>query len=81
MTPSSGCKRNSTINAQSGPAVTPGRLYGRLCSDHAARLVGLQEFGNIYSRLINPTTDVFEKRITALEGGVVDPSVDLILAM
>ncbi len=39
-------------------------------SDHAARLFGLQEFGNIYTRLMNPTTDVLEKRIAALEGGV-----------
>ena len=39
-------------------------------SDHAARLFGLQEFGNIYTRIMNPTTDVFEKRIAALEGGV-----------
>lgn len=39
-------------------------------SAHAARLFGLQEFGNIYTRIMNPTTDVFEKRIAALEGGV-----------
>lgn len=38
-------------------------------TDHAARLFGLQEFGNIYSRLMNPTCDVFEKRVAALEGG------------
>jgi len=38
-------------------------------SDHAARLFGLQEFGNIYTRIMNPTTDVFEKRVAALEGG------------
>lgn len=38
--------------------------------DHAARLFGLQEFGNIYTRIMNPTTDVLEKRIAALEGGV-----------
>ena len=38
-------------------------------ADHAARLFALQEFGNIYTRLMNPTTDVFEKRIAALEGG------------
>ena len=38
-------------------------------SDHAARLFGLKEFGNIYTRIMNPTTDVFEKRIAALEGG------------
>lgn len=39
-------------------------------SEHAANLFGLREFGNIYTRLMNPTTDVFEKRIAALEGGV-----------
>jgi O-acetylhomoserine (thiol)-lyase len=37
---------------------------------HAARLFGLEEFGNIYTRLMNPTTDVLEKRLAALEGGV-----------
>jgi len=39
-------------------------------ADHAGRLFGLQEFGNIYTRIMNPTTDVFEKRVAALEGGV-----------
>jgi len=39
-------------------------------SEHAANLFGLREFGNIYTRINNPTTDVFEKRIAALEGGV-----------
>lgn len=39
-------------------------------SEHGANLFGLKEFGNIYTRLMNPTTDVFEKRIAALEGGV-----------
>jgi len=39
-------------------------------TDHAARLFGLKEFGNIYTRIMNPTTDVLEKRIAALEGGV-----------
>ena len=39
-------------------------------ADHAADLFALAEFGNIYTRLMNPTTDVFEKRIAALEGGV-----------
>lgn len=38
--------------------------------EHAANLFGLREFGNIYSRIMNPTNDVFEKRIAALEGGV-----------
>ena len=39
-------------------------------ADHAANLFGLKEFGNIYTRLMNPTTDVFEQRVAALEGGV-----------
>jgi O-acetylhomoserine (thiol)-lyase len=39
-------------------------------TDHAANLFGLREFGNIYTRLMNPTTDVLEKRVTLLEGGV-----------
>jgi len=39
-------------------------------SDHAGRLFALKEFGNIYTRIMNPTTDVFEKRVAALEGGV-----------
>ena len=39
-------------------------------SAHAARLFALEEFGNIYTRIMNPTTDVLEQRITALEGGV-----------
>ena len=39
-------------------------------ADHAAALFALKEFGNIYTRIMNPTTDVFEKRVAALEGGV-----------
>jgi O-acetylhomoserine (thiol)-lyase len=39
-------------------------------TDHAANLFGLKEFGNIYTRLMNPTTDVVEQRIASLEGGV-----------
>lgn len=39
-------------------------------SEHGANLFALREFGNIYTRLMNPTTDVFEKRVAALEGGV-----------
>jgi len=38
--------------------------------EHGARLFALEEFGNIYTRIMNPTTDVFEKRMTELEGGV-----------
>ncbi|MDU2065176.1 MAG: homocysteine synthase [Sporomusaceae bacterium] len=39
-------------------------------SEHGANLFGLKEAGNIYSRIMNPTTDVFEKRVAALEGGI-----------
>jgi len=44
--------------------------YGFDNSEHAADLFGLRAFGNIYTRIMNPTTDVFEQRIAALEGGV-----------
>jgi O-acetylhomoserine/O-acetylserine sulfhydrylase len=44
-------------------------------SEHAANLFGLKEFGNIYTRIMNPTTDVFEQRIAALEGGVAAVAV------
>ncbi|MGE0126644.1 MAG: homocysteine synthase [Blastocatellales bacterium] len=43
--------------------------YNFTDADHAARLFALQEFGNIYSRIMNPTQDVLEKRLAALEGG------------
>ena len=39
-------------------------------TEHAANLFALKEFGNIYTRLMNPTTDVFEQRVAAVEGGV-----------
>ena len=44
--------------------------YGFKDAQHAANLFGLKEFGNIYTRIMNPTTDVLEKRLAALEGGV-----------
>jgi len=44
--------------------------YSFNSSEHGANLFGLKEFGNIYTRLMNPTSDVFEKRVAALEGGV-----------
>ncbi|MGC9198634.1 MAG: O-acetylhomoserine aminocarboxypropyltransferase/cysteine synthase family protein [Acidobacteriaceae bacterium] len=57
-----------TTNARAVPIYqTTSYLFND--SDHAARLFGLQELGNIYTRLMNPTTDVLEKRIAALEGG------------
>ena len=44
--------------------------YGFEDAADAADLFGLRKFGNIYTRIMNPTTDVFEKRVAALEGGV-----------
>lgn len=44
--------------------------YGFSSTENAANLFGLREFGNIYTRIMNPTTDVFEQRMAALEGGV-----------
>src|ERR1039457_957388 len=44
-------------------------------SEHGANLFALKEFGNIYTRIMNPTTDVFEKRMAALEGGVAGLAV------
>ncbi|MEQ7801719.1 O-acetylhomoserine aminocarboxypropyltransferase/cysteine synthase [Pedobacter sp. ASV1-7] len=49
--------------------------YGFKNSEHGANLFALKEFGNIYTRIMNPTTDVFEKRIAALEGGVAAVAV------
>jgi O-acetylhomoserine (thiol)-lyase len=49
--------------------------YNFKSAEHAAKLFGLQEFGNIYSRIMNPTNDVLEKRIAALEGGAVGLAV------
>lgn len=44
-------------------------------TEHAAKLFGLEEFGNIYTRIMNPTTDVLEKRVAELEGGVAGLAV------
>lgn len=49
--------------------------YGFDNAEHAANLFGLKAFGNIYTRIMNPTTDVFEQRIAALEGGVAAVAV------
>ncbi|MFY0608041.1 MAG: O-acetylhomoserine aminocarboxypropyltransferase/cysteine synthase [Cyclobacteriaceae bacterium] len=49
--------------------------FGFKNSEHGANLFALKEFGNIYTRIMNPTNDVFEKRIAALEGGVAALSV------
>jgi len=52
-----------------GVPIYPTTSYVFDDTDHAARLFGLQEFGNIYTRLMNPTNDVLEKRLAALDGG------------
>ncbi|MGH9835400.1 MAG: homocysteine synthase [Blastocatellia bacterium] len=57
-----------TTNARAVP-IYQTTSYNFTDADHAARLFGLQEFGNIYSRIMNPTQDVLEKRLAALEGG------------
>lgn len=60
---------DSATNARAVP-IYQTTSYTFKDSDHGARLFALQEFGNIYSRIMNPTNDVFEQRIAALEGGV-----------
>ncbi len=57
-----------TTNARAVP-IYQTTSYNFSDADHAARLFALKEFGNIYTRIMNPTTDVLEKRIAALEGG------------
>ena len=60
---------DSTTNSRAVPIYqTTSYVFNN--ADHAANLFGLKEFGNIYTRIQNPTTDVFEKRIATLEGGV-----------
>jgi O-acetylhomoserine (thiol)-lyase len=65
----SGQEPDGTTNSRAVP-IYQTTSYVFNDTDHAARLFGLKEFGNIYSRIMNPTTDVLEKRIAALEGGV-----------
>ncbi|MFO8001850.1 MAG: O-acetylhomoserine aminocarboxypropyltransferase/cysteine synthase [Marinilabilia sp.] len=65
---------DSTTNSRAVP-IYQTSSYVFNDSDHAANLFGLKEFGNIYTRIMNPTTDVFEKRVAALEGGVAAVAV------
>jgi len=64
-----GWRRDETTTAVAVP-IYQTTSYQFNSTDHAAKLFALEEFGNIYTRLMNPTTDVLEKRIAALEGGV-----------
>ncbi len=64
-----GQKPDPTTNARAVPIyATTSYVFDDAA--HAARLFGLQEFGNIYTRIMNPTNGVFEERVAALEGGV-----------
>lgn len=64
-----GQKPDSATNSRAVPIYqTTSYVFNN--SEHAANLFGLKEFGNIYTRIMNPTSDVFEQRIAALEGGV-----------
>ena len=64
-----GQEPDPTTNARAVPIYQP-TSYVFNDSDHAADLFGLREFGNIYTRIMNPTQDVLEKRVAALEGGI-----------
>ena len=64
-----GQEPDSSTNARAVP-IYQTTSYTFDNSEHAADLFALKKFGNIYTRIMNPTTDVFEKRIAALEGGV-----------
>jgi O-acetylhomoserine (thiol)-lyase len=62
-----------SVDPETGSRAVPIYQTSSYCfkdTDQAARLFALQEFGNIYTRIMNPTTDVLEKRLAALEGGV-----------
>ena len=63
-----GQEPDPTTNARAVP-IYQTTSYTFDSADHAADLFGLREFGNIYTRIMNPTNDVFEKRVAALEGG------------
>ena len=64
-----GQQPDATTNARAVP-IYQTTSYVFNDTDHAARLFALQEFGNIYTRIMNPTSDVFEQRVADLEGGV-----------
>ena len=64
-----GQEPDPTTNARAVP-IYQTTSYVFNSAEHGANLFGLKEFGNIYTRIMNPTTDVFEKRLAALEGGV-----------
>jgi len=81
MAPENNEYRFETLQIHAGQEPSPGTnaravpiyqttSYTFDSTEHGARLFALEEFGNIYTRIMNPTTDVFERRVAALEGGV-----------
>src|ERR1700712_5742242 len=64
-----GWRRDSATNAVAVP-IYQTTSYQFNSAEHAANLFALKELGNIYTRIMNPTNDVLEKRVAALEGGV-----------
>ena len=64
-----GYRSDETTNAVAVP-IYQTTSYQFDSTEHASNLFGLKEFGNIYTRIMNPTCDVLEKRVAALEGGV-----------
>src|SRR3954454_5437141 len=69
-----GFRKDAATNAVAVP-IYQTTSYQFDSTEHAANLFGLKEFGNIYSRIMNPTCDVLEQRMAALEGGVAALSV------
>lgn len=69
-----GQKTDATTNSRAVP-IYQTTSYVFNDAEHAANLFALKEFGNIYTRIMNPTSDVFEQRIAALEGGVAGLAV------
>ena len=64
-----GYSGDPTTNSRAVPVYRT-TAYNFKSTEHGANLFGLKELGNIYTRLMNPTTDVLEQRVTALDGGV-----------
>lgn len=69
MSVHAGCEPDPATNARITP-IYQTASYVFDDAEHAAKLFSLQEFGNIYTRIMNPTNDALEKKVTALEGGV-----------
>ena len=72
-----GQRVDPTTNARAVPIYqTTSYVFNN--ADHAANLFGLKEFGNIYTRIMNPTWDILEQRIAAIDGGAAALSQHLV---